>query len=404
MDQPSLRLQVFDVIEGGSRHPVLSRIFSTALIALILINVGAAIFETVPQMSRTYFVFFGWTEAVSISVFAIEYAVRLWVCVEHPRARGLPAWKARLRYAVTPSAIIDFIAILPFFIVAFGGADVRTMVLIRLMRLFKLGRYSTGFQSLFEAIRRERHALLASLLVLMSVVLVAATVAYIAEHQVQPEDFGSIPRTLWWAIETVTTVGYGDVVPKTPVGHIIGGITMITGILMIALPIAIIGSSFAEVIRQRSFVVTFGLVVRMPMFARLSPDVLHDLLPLLRAMTVESGTAIIEPGVGGDAFYAIAEGVVEIDTADGRKRLSVGDSFGAGADIADRRPPDPALALTRVKLLVIDRIDLLHLVTRYPGLSGRLKPDVEDAAGLEDTVGTAPAKSADGPGTGQGAA
>ncbi|MCB1495646.1 MAG: ion transporter, partial [Bauldia sp.] len=143
MDRPSLRLQVFDVVEGGSRHPVLSRIFSAALITLILVNVGAAIFGTVPQVSRTYFVLFGWIEAISITVFAVEYVARLWICVEHPQARGMPAWKARLRYAVTPSAIIDFIAILPFFIVVFGGADVRTMVLIRLMRLFKLGRYST---------------------------------------------------------------------------------------------------------------------------------------------------------------------------------------------------------------------------------------------------------------------
>ncbi|MCB1495541.1 MAG: ion transporter, partial [Bauldia sp.] len=303
-----------------------------------------------------------------------------------------------------PSAIIDFIAILPFFIVVFGGADVRTMVLIRLMRLFKLGRYSTGFQSLFEAIRRERHALLASLLVLMSVVLVAATLAYIVEHQAQPEDFGSIPQALWWAIETVTTVGYGDVVPKTPVGHVIGGITMITGILMIALPIAIIGSSFAEVIRQRSFVVTFGLVVRMPMFARLSTDVLHDLLPLLRAMTVEAGTPIIEPGQGDDALYGIAEGVVEIDAPDGRKRLTVGESFGASADIADRSRPSPALALTRAKLLVIDRIDLIHLVARYPGLAGRLKPDVEDAAGLGEAAGVVSVEPGDSPASGQDSA
>ncbi len=109
------------------------------------------------------------------------------------RADARPGGRA-LNYVVTPSAIIDFIAIVPFFIVlSFGGADLRTMVLLRLMRLFKLGRYSTGFQSLFEAIRRERHALLASFLVLISIVLVAASLAYIAERQAQPEDLRQHP-------------------------------------------------------------------------------------------------------------------------------------------------------------------------------------------------------------------
>ncbi|MEP0323067.1 cyclic nucleotide-gated ion channel [Bauldia litoralis] len=391
MKQLSLRRRVFEVVEGGSRRAALSRIFSAALIILILVNVIAAIFETVPTMTQTYFQVFAGVEGVSLTVFAIEYVVRLWVCVEHPRARGVPAWRARLNYVFTPSAIIDFIAIVPFFIVALGGADIRTMVLVRLMRLFKLGRYSTGFQSLFEAVRRERHALVASFLVLTSIVLVAASLAYIAEREAQPDDFGSIPQAIWWAIETVTTVGYGDVIPKTLAGHIIGGITMITGILMIALPIAIIGSSFAEVIRQRSFVVTFGLVVRMPMFASLSSDVLHDLLPMLRAMTVEAGTAIVEPGEGDDALYGIAEGVVELDSDGGRRRLSVGDSFGASPDITDKTRADPALALTRVKLLAIDRIDLIHLVARYPGLAGRLKPNVQAGIVMDDGSGGNPA-------------
>jgi voltage-gated potassium channel len=383
--QPPLRRRVFEIIEGDARRAFLSRLFSASLITLILLNVITAIFETVPTMTRTYFAIFGAIEAVSLTVFAAEYVVRLWVCVEHPRARGTTAWRARVAYVFTPAAIIDFIAIVPFFIVLLGGADVRTMVLVRLMRLFKLGRYSTGFQSLFEAIRRERQALLASLLILTSVVLVSASLAYIAEREAQPDDFGTIPEAMWWAIVTVTTVGYGDVVPKTLAGHIIAGITMITGILMIALPIAIIGSSFAEVIRQRSFVVTFGLVVRMPMFGSLSPEVLHDLLPVLRAMSVEAGTAIVEPGEGDEALYSIAEGVVELDAPEGHLRLTVGDSFGASADITDTTMPYPALALTRVKLLAIDRIDLIHLVARFPELAELLKPETQtDHASVEE--------------------
>lgn len=387
MAQPSLRRQVFEIVEGGGRNDLLSRVFSSILVTLILVNVIAAVFETVPTMSTTYQTVFWWIESVSVLAFTIEYIVRLWVCVEHPRARDLSAWRARLDYVVTPAAIIDLIAIVPFFIVLFGGADVRTMVLVRLMRLFKLGRYSTGFQSLFEAIRRERQALLASFLVLTSVVLVSASLAYIAEREAQPEAFGTIPDAIWWALVTVTTVGYGETVPETLGGRLVAGLTMITGILMIALPVAIIGSSFAEVIRQRSFVVTFGLVVRMPMFAHLGASVLHDLLPMIRATVVEAGTTIVAPMDGAEALYTVAEGFVELDTPQGRLRLGLGESFGASADSEAPTPHDAALALSRVKLLVISRIDLIHLVGRHPELADRLTPSAygrQPAALVED--------------------
>ncbi|MCP4381616.1 MAG: cyclic nucleotide-binding domain-containing protein [Hyphomicrobiales bacterium] len=374
MAQTSVRRQVFDVVEGDSSRVLLSRLFASVLVTLILVNVIAAVFETVPAMSVSFRLTFWWIEAISVFAFTVEYFVRLWICVEHPRARDLPAWRVRLNYIVTPAAIIDLIAIVPFFIVLLGGADVRTMVLVRLMRLFKLGRYSTGFQSLYEAIRRERQALLASFLVLTSVVLITASLAYIAEREAQPEQFGTIPDSIWWALVTVTTVGYGETVPQTLGGRLVGGLTMITGILMIALPIAIIGSSFAEVVRQRSFVVTFGLVVRMPMFSNLGANVLHDLLPMIRATSVEAGVTIVAPHEGAEALYTVVEGVVELDTPQGRLRLGVGESFGASANSETPAPNDSALALSRVKLLVISRIDLIHLIARHPELANRFQP------------------------------
>ena len=205
------RRRVFDLLERVDRHARLPRVIAGALVALILINVVAAVFETVASLAAQYEWLFQTIEAVSLVIFFIEYVIRLWVSVEHPRARGRPAWRARLTYAVTPAAIIDLIAILPFFIEAFTDAHLRIIVLVRLLRLFKLGRYSTGFQSLLEALRRERQALLASFLILVSVVLVSASFAYMAERATQPDAFGSIPNAIWWAMATVTTVGYGDV-------------------------------------------------------------------------------------------------------------------------------------------------------------------------------------------------
>ena len=372
---PALRRRVFDIVEDVGPRTLLPSLFAGSLIVLIIVNVVAAILETVPSIVGPHRTLFNFIENFSLAVFGVEYVVRLWVCVEQPRYRGRPAWRARLAYAATPAAIIDLIAIAPFLLGMFLDLNLRTLVLLRLLRLFKLGRYSTGFMSLMEAVRRERQALLASFLVLFSVVLIAASLAYVAERSLQPEAFGSIPAAVWWALETVTTVGYGDVIPKTLPGRIIGGLTMITGILMIALPVAIIGSSFAEVIRQRSFVVTFGLIARMPIFAGLGADTISDLLDILKAMTLESGTPIILSGGSDDSLYVVAAGVVEIDArggaAEARHRRGLRHRPRLHGAPGSRLP---TLAMTRVKLLVIDRTDLLDLVSRYPDLAARLRP------------------------------
>jgi voltage-gated potassium channel len=371
-----VRRRVFDLLERVDRHARLPRFISGFLVGLILINVVAAVFETVPEYASGYGWLFRFIEAASLVIFTAEYIVRLWVSVEHPRARGKPAWLARLNYAVTPAALIDLVAIAPFFIEAFSDTHLRIVVLVRLLRLFKLGRYSTGFQSLAEALRRERQALLACFLLLVSVVLVAASFEYMAERTVQPDKFGSIPEAMWWAIATITTVGYGDVVPHTPIGRIIAGLTMISGILMIALPVAIIGSSFAEVVRQRSFVITFGMLARIPLFADIGSRALSEILPHLRAMTIEAGTVIVEPEQGDESLYVIADGVVEIDFATSRRRLAANDAFGVAPDPQAPDEHYSALAVTRVKLLALDRIDVRHLVARYPELSARMKPAI----------------------------
>jgi voltage-gated potassium channel len=369
---PSLRRRVFDVVEGVGQKAVLPQVFAASLVVLVLVNVVTSIFETVPSLLARHGELFWAVERFSLIVFTIEYLVRLWVCVEQPRYRGRPAWRARLAYVVTPGAIIDLIAVLPFFLGLVFDLNLRTLVLLRLLRLFKLGRYSTGFQSLYEAVRRERQALIASFLILFAVVLIAASLVYMAERGAQPEVFGSIPAAMWWALETVTTVGYGDVTPKTLAGRVIGGLTMVTGILMIALPVAIIGSSFAEVMRQRSFVVTFGLVARIPSFAGLAADVLSELLGVVRARTVEAGTPVVAFGATDDSLYIIATGVVEIDGDEGPRRLSTGDVFGTGFDDDPLGVRPEALAMTRVKLLMISRTDLLDIVARYPEIAPHL--------------------------------
>jgi voltage-gated potassium channel len=185
-------------------------------------------------------------EVFSVGVFTAEYMLRLWSCTESPRfARPV---RGRLRWMVTPMAIVDLLAVLPFYL-PFLGADLRIIRILRLFRLFrilKLARYSRALHVIGGVIREKREELLMSCSFLLVLMLVASALMYFAEHEAQPDRFSSIPAAAWWAVVTLTTVGYGDIYPVTPLGRFIGGATAILGIAMLALPTGILGSGFIE--------------------------------------------------------------------------------------------------------------------------------------------------------------
>ncbi|HZP20002.1 MAG TPA: cyclic nucleotide-gated ion channel [Bauldia sp.] len=370
----SLRRRVYEIVERVDEKSGLSRLFATSLVLLIVINVAGAVFDSMPDMGPGERAAFRVIETISLVVFAVEYVVRAWASVEHPRARRLNPWIARLEYLVTPSAIIDLLALAPFVASLLFGLDLEVILLLRLLRLFKLARYSTGFQSLFEAVRRERHALFACVLILISVVLVFAALMYTTEHSYQPQVFASIPAAMWWAIATVTTVGYGDVVPITTLGRVIAGLTMMSGIAMIALPVAIISSSFAEVVRQKGFVITSAMIERVALFSVLEREDIESLLPLFRAVTVGPGATITGEWTDHHALYVVVDGRVELSRPDGARELGSGDAFGGLPSLNLTEPGHPTYALTTVRLLVLESIDFVRLVERHPGIGERLVP------------------------------
>jgi len=254
------------------REPPVTRAVSfvhRAIIALILTNVVMAILDTVPEIHAAWERTFDIVEVLSLCVFAAEYVLRLWVAPESGMA-GSVAWVTSLRWMISPAGLIDFIAIVPFAADQVLDIDLRFIVLLRLLRFFKIARYSPGFHSLGEAVWSERHALMACLVILGSVILISAGLTYVVEHNAQPDKFGTIPDAMWWSVATVTTVGYGDVVPTTTAGRLIGAFTMVSGLLMLALPAGIVATSFANIIARRNFVLSAGLVVRMPLFAGLA--------------------------------------------------------------------------------------------------------------------------------------
>lgn len=372
---PLARLQrrVHVALDGGSADG-LSRRVDLAIIMLVLASVSAVVLETDADLAARYGVWFDGIEAVAVAAFTVEYALRLWAAPMHTRYADLPPMRARLAYARSPQALIDLVAIMPAYASLAGVPDLRVLLILRLTRFFKLARYSPGLRSLAAALYAERRALFASYVTLMGLVLITASAMHVAEAEAQPDRFGSIPAAMWWAIVTLTTVGYGDVVPVTAIGRMIAGLTMIAGLMMLALPIGIVATAFSEEIHRREFVVTWGMIARVPLFARLDASEIADIMRYLRSQSVPVGAVIVRRGEQADSMYFVAEGEVEVELETHRRiRLSGGSFFGEIALMRPARRLATVRAIEQTKLLVLDARDLQAVIERNPQLGARLE-------------------------------
>ncbi|MCK0209477.1 cyclic nucleotide-gated ion channel/potassium channel family protein [Starkeya koreensis] len=375
------RRRVYQVLERDSAQDRWSEWVNLGLIVLIVLNVFAAVLETVPSLLLHDHVAFLIFERLSLLVFAGEYMLRVWVAVDDPRFRGASPLRARLRYMLTPVAIVDLLAWLPFIVSALFGVNLKTLAILRLLRFVKLVRYSPGMQSLLEVLHRERQSLLACFWLLAAAVLIAASAMYVAEGAVQPERLGSIPAAMWWAMATVTTVGYGDVYPVTAAGRIIAGITMVTGIVMIALPVGIIATSFVDVIKRRDFVITWGMVARVPLFADLDAAGIGEIHKALSAHTAQPGEIIARRGDPARSMYFIASGEVALEFANETTVLSDGQFFGEMALLHSARRAATARARTRCMLLMLEAENLADVIRRHPEIGLRIRAMARDEEG-----------------------
>ncbi len=245
----TLRRKLHAVLERSERGDPAGRLVDLFLILLISLNVICVILETVDWIYDRYAVYFDAIEVVSVAVFTVEYLLRLWCIVEAEPER--PALYQRLRYAASPVAIIDFLAIAPFYLSFVFAIDLRFLRVLRLLRIFKLTRYSSAMTMLLDVFRQEASAFFAGFFILIVLLILTASGAYLVEQDAQPDKFGSIPEAMWWATATLTTVGYGDVTPITPLGKIFGACVTIIGIGMAALPAGILASGLADQLRRK---------------------------------------------------------------------------------------------------------------------------------------------------------
>jgi voltage-gated potassium channel len=246
-EQMTLRRWAYELLEPTESKRPAAKAIELLLISLIFLNIVAIALESVHSINAEYSEFFGSLETFSVTIFTIEYFLRIWTSVENPKYKF-----SRKGYIFSGMAVIDLLSILPFyldFILPYFHVDLRTLRvlrLFRLLRLFKIARYLKALNIMQAVLRERKEQITVSVMFILFLLVVVSTLMYYAENEAQPDSFSSIPATMWWGIETLTTVGYGDMVPITPHGKVLGGMIAILGIGLFALPAGIFSSGLTE--------------------------------------------------------------------------------------------------------------------------------------------------------------
>ena len=244
--------RVFEIIEKGQPDDRASRYCDLFLFTLIVLNLAAVCLETIDTLYAQYKLVFTAIEMVSVTIFSVEYGLRIWSRAAAPDGKQKGAFSKRMAYVFSFTGIIDLLAILPSIIpLLLGGVDLRWLRILRLMRLLKFSHYSSALEDLISAVRHESRSFVATLYLLVLALLISSAMIYVAEQAAQPEHFGSIPQAMWWTVVTLTTVGYGDVVPMTVVGKFIATLTALMGVCVVALLTGIVATGFTNQVAMR---------------------------------------------------------------------------------------------------------------------------------------------------------
>lgn len=246
-----MRRRVYHMLGGEGHVDPWVKLVDYALVTLITVNCIFSVLESVEDLAIVHGHIFHAFDHFSVIIFSLEYVLRVWTSVEIDHPRFQHPFFGRLRFIFTPMAIVDLVAIVPFYLGFFFEVDLRAMRVLRLLRVFKLTRYSQAMGIMVDVFRHEARSLGAMLFVFLVILVFVSSLMYMLEHPKQPHVFSDIPSAMWWAVVTMTTLGYGDMVPSTVLGRILGACTALTGVGMIALPAGVLASGFGEQLRKR---------------------------------------------------------------------------------------------------------------------------------------------------------
>ena len=242
-------LEILEKSNSGDKLSFYSDVFFSSLIILNLLAVSLESIESLEFKYKSFFVFF---EIFSVGIFSVEYILRIWATGVKADSKYHSQNGRRIEYIFSFTGIIDLAAILPSILAMFvPAADLRWLRVLRLLRLLKISHYSTALEDIISAIRHESSSFGAALYLFVVALFVSSALMYLCEHSVQPDKFSSIPETMWWALITLTTVGYGDASPITALGKVIGALTAVMGVVTVALLTGIVANAFAYQVAER---------------------------------------------------------------------------------------------------------------------------------------------------------
>jgi voltage-gated potassium channel len=331
---------------------------------------------TVPELKSTTRIWLMACLWCCFTFFAVDSAMRF--------RRGPVAAGTTAKYLFSPSGLVDLLGILPVPIALLCGAEPETAWLFASLWVLKLGQNSPGFAQLGRVFVLEARPL-ASVLVLFLIVLFLASAAmHVIEREGQPVAFGSLPAALWWAVVTLTTTGYGDEVPQTGLGHLLGSVVMICGIATFGLWTGILATGFAAESRRRNFIETWDLVSKVPFFQSLDPTSITEITHMLRRVEIPERIAVIRRGRVGDCMYFIAAGEVEVDVEPTPVRLGVGAFFGELALLGDSIRTANVATTKPSTLLILDLADFRKLMAHHSELARVI--DVEGKRRLDENL------------------
>jgi voltage-gated potassium channel len=280
MSKRHLKHRLLHILEGDPAAGKPGRFVQSALIALVIANIVSIILESVHHLHTDYLAYFHGFEVFSIVVFTIEYLARFWTASEKHEDQP---WLARRKYALSFFGLIDLISILPFYLQFFvPGMDLRILRVVRLLRTFKLSHFNSAIEDLFSALYHARASVYSTIYLFLIALLLTSTAMYHAEHELQPDKFGSIPAAMYWSVISLTTVGYGDVTPVSSLGKFISAITAFLGVSSVAMLTGVVASAFANQVERRKVLLEAELRMAME-----DGELTHEESALIRKMKRE---------------------------------------------------------------------------------------------------------------------
>lgn len=374
---PITRREFYTILDQGAHAGTLGAAlqrFFLAVTALSTIGVVILLDSAESSLIRNGAII---VEGAALSVYIVEYALRLWCAPEDLREKGKAAWKVRLGHALSSAGLLDLVVIGLIAGHLFGAPFAQILGALSLLRLLKIGRYSLVLKGISSTLGASRQLLWACLMLIVAVGCIAGCIVFLVERDSQPEVFGKLSNSIWWTLSSLAGSGKTDVGPESATGQFIAMMLGLFGYMIVALPMGIISGIFHAKSQERQFIVTWSMVARVPFFQALAPAHVLTIIEKLRSERFAAGQTILRKGDKGDLMYFLLEGEVTVIGDFTPFQLGTGQYFGERALITKEPRSATIRAVTPVKLLSLASADLADVLDAHPVLLEQLKSAID---------------------------